>query len=141
MHLRFLIRCFSGFGARYGPAIAGRGKIAPTLNFFPTSRYLAPVLGQYNCEYLIQATDKKGTIAAPFNPKFDLKGLRNNGGPTQTIALQTSSPAVDKGSSVVLTGNLTTDQRGAGFPRTVDKSVANANGGDGTDIGAFELGP
>ena len=87
------------------------------------------------------ATDKKDTIASPLNPKFDLKGLRNNGGPTETLALQKSSPAVDNGSSVGLTGTLTTDQRGAGFPRTVDRAPANAAGGDGTDIGAFELGP
>ena len=84
------------------------------------------------------ATDKKGTIASPLNPKLDPKGLRNNGGPTQTVALVSGSPAIDKGSSVGLTGTLTTDQRG--FARTVDKSgVPNATGGDGTDIGAFEL--
>ena len=85
------------------------------------------------------ATDKKGTIASPLNPKFDVKGLRSNGGLTQTIALQSSSPAVDKGTSLGLTGTLTTDQRGAGFLRKVDKSAANATGGDGTDIGAYEL--
>ncbi len=84
------------------------------------------------------ATDKKGTVASPLNPKFDLKGLRNNGGPTQTIGLAADSPARDKGTSVGLTGTLTTDQRGAGFPRRVDGSIANATGGDGTDIGAFE---
>lgn len=83
------------------------------------------------------ATDKKGTIASPLNPKLDPKGLRNNGGPTQTIALMTSSPAIDKGTSVGLTGTLTTDQRG--FPRKIDKAVGNATGGDGTDIGAFEV--
>jgi hypothetical protein len=87
------------------------------------------------------ATDKRGTIAKPLDPKFDLKGLRNNGGLTETIALQPSSPAVDKGSSVGLTGNLTADQRGAGFSRTVERAPANAAGGDSTDIGAFELGP
>ena len=36
--------------------------------------------------------------------------------------------------------NLSFDQRGAGFSRTVDKlNIANASGGDGTDIGAVEL--
>jgi hypothetical protein len=85
------------------------------------------------------ATDKKGTIASPLNPGFDPKGLRSNGGPTQTVALTATSAALDRGSSAGLTGVLTTDQRGAGFPRRVDKSVANATGGDGTDIGAFEL--
>ena len=83
------------------------------------------------------ATDKKGTVASPLNPKLDPKGLRSNGGPTQTIALITGSPAIDKGTSVGLTGTLTTDQRGS--PRKVDKSVGNATGGDGTDIGAFEV--
>jgi CSLREA domain-containing protein len=83
------------------------------------------------------ATDKKGTVASPLNPLLDPKGLRNNGGPTQTVALVRGSPAIDKGTSNGLTGTLTTDQRG--FARTVDKSVADATGGDGTDIGAFEL--
>lgn len=87
------------------------------------------------------ATDQTGTIASPLNPMLDPAGLRNNGGPTQTIALVSGSPAVDKGTSASLTGDLTTDQRGAGFPRTFDNpSIPNAAGGDGTDIGAFERG-
>lgn len=60
--------------------------------------------------------------------------LANNGGPTQTHALMPGSPAIDKGSSF----GLTTDQRGA--MRPVDNpSIPNAAGGDGADIGAFEL--
>lgn len=55
------------------------------------------------------------------------------------VDLISASPAVDRGTSNSLTGVLSTDQRGAGFPRRVDKSVANAAGGDGTDIGASEL--
>jgi hypothetical protein len=35
-------------------------------------------------------TDKNGTLAAPLDPKLDPKGLRNNGGPTRTLALQRS---------------------------------------------------
>ena len=85
------------------------------------------------------ATDKKGTVASPLNPGLDPKGLRSNGGPTQTIALVSGSSAIDKGTSAGLTGTLTTDQRG--LARTVDRSgVANATGGDGTDIGADEVG-
>ncbi|PYX90579.1 MAG: hypothetical protein DMG67_12580, partial [Acidobacteria bacterium] len=85
------------------------------------------------------ATDKKGTIVSPLNPMLSLKGLRDNGGPTQTVALVAGSPAIDKGTSAGLTGTLTTDQRG--FARKVDNSgIANATGGDGTDIGAFEFG-
>src|SRR5438067_558876 len=85
------------------------------------------------------ASDKKGTVASPLNPKLDWKGLRDNGGPTQTVALLQGSPAIDKGTSNGLTGTLTTDQRG--FARTVDNtSITNVTGGDGTDIGAFEFG-
>lgn len=62
--------------------------------------------------------------------------LQDNGGPTWTHALLTGSPAIDAGNS----GGLLTDQRGQ--PRTVDNpAVANATGGDGTDIGAFEADP
>ena len=86
------------------------------------------------------ATDRAGTIAAPFDPKLDPNGLQNNGGPTQTIALLPGSPAIDTGTSAGLTGNLTSDQRGTGFTRVLDDpSIGDANGGDGTDVGAFEL--
>jgi hypothetical protein len=61
--------------------------------------------------------------------------LRNNGGPTPTMAPSPNSPAIDKGNSF----GLTTDQRGA--PRPFDfPSIPNASGGDGSDVGAFELG-
>jgi Ca2+-binding RTX toxin-like protein len=57
--------------------------------------------------------------------------LVNSGGPTETMALQYGSPAIDAGSNafaVDANGNpLTTDQRG--FPRIVNGTV---------DIGAFE---
>jgi len=86
------------------------------------------------------ATDQTGTVASPLDPKLDANGVQNNGGPTQTVALLTGSPAIDKGTSNGLTGTLTIDQRGVGYARTVDKSVPNATGGDGTDIGAFEFG-
>jgi hypothetical protein len=85
-------------------------------------------------------TDQTGTVAAPLNPRLDPVGLRNNGGPTQTIALLFGSPAIDKGTSNSLTGQLTTEQRGTGFARTFDDPAnGNAVGGDATDIGAFEV--
>ncbi len=62
-----------------------------------------------------------------------LAPLGNYGGPTQTIALNSGSPALDAGSvalAVDANGNpLTTDQRGAGYPRILNNTV---------DIGAFE---
>ena len=85
-------------------------------------------------------TDKKGTIAAPLDPKLNPAGLQDNGGPTKTIALLCGSPAIDNGSSAGLTGNLTTDQRSSGFPRSSDDpAIPNASAGDGADTGAYEL--
>jgi len=63
--------------------------------------------------------------------------LQDNGGPTFTYALLPGSPAIDQGKN--FSGSLY-DQRGAGFARTVDDlAIANASGGDGTDIGAYEV--
>jgi hypothetical protein len=84
------------------------------------------------------STDLTGTMASPLDPM--LGTLQNNGGPTQTIALMPGSPAIDKGTSASLIGQMTTDQRGTGYPRTFDDpGMPNATGGDGTDIGSFEL--
>jgi predicted outer membrane repeat protein len=86
-----------------------------------------------------------GTAAAPIDPKLDPSGLQNNGGPTKTIALLPGSPAIDKGKNTAtdaLGNPILTDQRGTGFVRTIDfPALANASGGDGTDIGAFEFTP
>ncbi len=69
------------------------------------------------------------------NTNPNLGPLQNNGGPTWTMKPLPGSPAIDKGKSL----GVTTDQRGA--PRPYDfSSVTNASGGDGSDIGAFELG-
>ncbi|MEO6390912.1 MAG: choice-of-anchor Q domain-containing protein [Pyrinomonadaceae bacterium] len=59
--------------------------------------------------------------------------LANNGGPTRTHALRRTSPVIDKGGA--LGGSV--DQRGN--PRPYDHLIfANAPGGNGVDIGAFE---
>jgi len=76
--------------------------------------------------------DRVGTLAAPLDAK--LGPLQDNGGPTMTRALLIGSPAIDQGNS----NGLATDQRGR--IRPVDNpAIANAAGGDGSDIGAFEL--
>jgi CSLREA domain-containing protein len=79
------------------------------------------------------ATDLTGTNAALLNPL--LGPVQNNGGPTDTMALLTDSPALEHGSSF----GLTTDQRGDPRPSN-DPVVGNASGGDGSDIGAYESG-
>jgi hypothetical protein len=50
------------------------------------------------------------------------------------MALSYGSPAVDQGTADGLTG----DQRGRGRPVDLS-SIANPPGGDGADIGAYEL--
>jgi CSLREA domain-containing protein len=64
------------------------------------------------------------------DPLLDPLALKDNGGPTQTIALEPGSPAID----AILSGvngcgtTITSDQRGISRPQ-----------GAGCDIGAFEL--
>jgi len=66
------------------------------------------------------------------DPKLDTGGLKDNGGPTYTIALQSSSPAID----TIASGTngcgttITTDQRGTSRPQ-----------GAKCDIGAYEYVP
>ncbi|HXW81871.1 MAG TPA: choice-of-anchor Q domain-containing protein, partial [Acidimicrobiales bacterium] len=75
-------------------------------------------------------------IGSPLTADPMLGPLQDNGGPTDTMALLPGSPAIDAGDSF----GLTTDQRGD--PRPVDfPGLPNAPGGDGADIGAFEVQP
>ncbi len=79
------------------------------------------------------ATSRAGTIAIPLHPQVG--ALAQNGGGIPTHATTLSSPVTDAGFSF----GQTIDQRGA--PRPYDfVSIPNLAGGDGTDIGAFELG-
>ena len=76
--------------------------------------------------------DQAGSISTPIDPLIG--PLQMNGGPTPTRALLTGSPAIDKGKNF----EIHTDQRG--HRRPYDYSpIPNASGGDGSDIGAFEL--
>jgi hypothetical protein len=78
--------------------------------------------------------DQVGSSASPLNPL--LGPLQDNGGSTPTMAPLSGSPAIDKGNSF----GTTTDQRGR--PRPYDfAAVANASGGDGSDVGGLELSP
>jgi hypothetical protein len=63
------------------------------------------------------------------DPKLDPNGLQNNGGPTQTIALQSTSPAIDQ----IPVGSKcpANDQRGFTRPNDTESTC---------DIGAYESG-
>lgn len=78
--------------------------------------------------FLNQASDQNSANAG-------LAPLGNNGGTTPTHALLMTSQALDRGNNAG--SGAIQDQRG-NVPRTVDLPAANALGGDGTDIGAYE---
>ena len=77
-----------------------------------------------------RAGDQTGVTQGQLN----LGPLQNNGGPTPTDGLLSGSIAIDAGNPTASSNGagLTTDQRGAGFPR-----IAGAH----VDVGAFELQP
>ena len=78
--------------------------------------------------------DQVGNPDVPIDPLLD--PLDTNGGPTLTHELLPGSPAIDKGGSAP---ELDTDQRGGDFPRVIDGPIPNADEGNGSDIGAFEV--
>ena len=77
--------------------------------------------------------DQVGSIASPIDPLIG--PLQMNGGLTPTHALLPGSPAIDQGKSF----GVHTDQRGYHRPYNYT-AIPNAPGGDGSDIGAFEMG-
>jgi hypothetical protein len=84
------------------------------------------------------AADVLGSTAGPINPR--LGPLRDNGGPTLTMAVLPGSPAIDAGKHLTGPGLSMVDQRGR--PRPADNAeIPNAPGGNGSDIGAYERAP
>ena len=77
--------------------------------------------------------DLVGNSGSPINPKFAF--TYDNSGPTPVLGLLFGSPAIDQGNAF----GITTDQRGK-VRVFDDPAVPNASGGDGSDIGAVEVG-
>jgi hypothetical protein len=71
------------------------------------------------------------------DPLLSPAGLAGNGGPTETLALQPTSPAIDQGSGAGDT-NPTEDQRGLTRP-ALFSGIPDVTGGNGADIGAYEV--
>ncbi|MES2790761.1 MAG: putative Ig domain-containing protein, partial [Planctomycetota bacterium] len=71
--------------------------------------------------------DKLGSASSPIDPLFTGNIVSDYGGPTLTLGLQATSPALNAGFNF---GTLTTDQRGGSYLRTF---------GAAPEIGAFEL--
>jgi hypothetical protein len=104
----------------------------------PDVRTRAGVTVNTSFSLIENTADAAITSSGPniFGQDPKLQPLAGNGGPTPTIALASTSPAIDRGAA----SGLTTDQRGV--LRPIDfPSIPNAAGGDGSDMGAFELQP
>ena len=80
------------------------------------------------------AGDQTGARGSPLDPL--LGPLQFNGGPAPTMALLSGSPVIDKGNRGVLVADQRSVSRPFDFP-----GISNGRGGDGSDIGAFELSP
>jgi hypothetical protein len=112
--------------ANDGPDLAGRASLGQAF----TGSY--NLVGNATGSEGFDGTSQLGSTKSPINPV--LGPLQFNGGPTFTRALLHGSPATDKGNSP----GLITDQRD--FIRAHDNlDIANAAGGNGADIGAYEV--
>jgi len=87
-----------------------------------SNNFVSSSFGLFGTPLTAGNNNQVGTAMAPLNAL--LGPLQNNGGPTQTRALQTGSPAINAGTT---TSAFATDQRG--FTRV---------SGPATDIGAIE---
>jgi hypothetical protein len=110
----------AGNNAATGGDVEGRPQDASEDNLIGNNTGLLAITNGVNGNLV-------GTAASPIDPR--LGPLQFNGGTTRTRALLPGSPAINAGFNFL---GLATDQRGAGFSRTV---------GGGVDIGAFEVQP
>lgn len=128
-----------GIGA-YGPTtlkntlIAGNGG-APgqpdTEGFFTSDGY--NLIGNFDPMINTVTATTGDQFGVPL-ASVGLGPLASNGGPVKTHALNAGSVAIDKGNSF----GIPTDARGSARPCD-QPAIANAAGGDGADIGAFEV--
>ncbi len=100
---------------------------APTFADIGSKGVAVTIIGANNLVITAQSsiTLPIGTLKS--DPKL-ASFLENNGGPTQTLVLESGSPAIGTGNNVL---RLASDQRGPGFARMTREK---------TDIGAYQTG-
>ena len=118
-----------GAGSAGGAFVLSPGKVTATSTLFAGNGTL-DYSGAITATDSLFQTTPSGAVSGSgnlvgTNPLLDPNGLQNNGGPTQTIALQATSPAIGKGTNP---DNLFADERGFS-PRS---------GAGGVDIGAYQ---
>lgn len=109
-----------------GSDLLGRGSLGNA--FTGTYNLIGKADGS---EGLAAAPNRSGSNIIPIDPM--LGPLQNNGGVTLTRALIFGSPAIDKGNSPAIIA----DQRGQ--IRPIDNPFVSNDGGNGADMGAFEV--
>lgn len=115
-----------------GGDISAKGPTAQAMNTIIGTCVGSPLT---SLGYNIDGGSSCGFATATDRSKTDamLGGLSWQGGPTRTIPLLPGSPAVDQG-----LGAEPSDQRGLKRPVSFD-AIPKPAGGNGVDIGAFEL--
>lgn len=111
-----------------GPVAPGNGPVA-TRN--GQARPAASTISLTTASSLFGAS-LAGTLGGTGNLYSDtpaLGTLASNGGLTQTMALQSGSPALDAGNNALVPAWMTFDQRGTGFTRIINGTV---------DMGSYE---
>ena len=87
------------------------------------------LFGENGSSGLVDANPINSDIILPGPVSTAIGPLTNNGGPTLTHAPVAGSPVLNAGNNALIPAGVTTDQRGAGFPRILSDTV---------DIGAVE---
>jgi hypothetical protein len=120
----------TGTGSGGGAVVKSPGTVTAVSTIFASNGTVDFSGNVSATDSLFQTKPINGTLSGSGNlvqvdPMLNPNGLQNNGGPTQTIALQATSPAIGAGANPQA---LFADQRGYD-PRT---------GPAGTDIGAYQ---
>src|SRR5208337_3963229 len=125
-----------------GTIVAGAGAMSNECNYpavSPVSDLGYNISDDLSCnlEYSDDTPGANGqTLGDDVDPELDPSGLQDNGGPTETIALQAGSPAID---AIPIALCPATDQRSFPRPDPEDRETDGAN--LACDVGAFESSP
>jgi hypothetical protein len=126
-----------GGAIAYGGTLIVRNSTCSGSTFIPRNTIIANNTGDLNCAGTGVITDGGNNLRFPASDAScvgsfgdpELAPLAHNGGPTETMALQSGSAAL----------NRISPENGCGFGIASDQRGVSRSQGNGCDIGAFEL--